>query len=116
MKRPWKERYLEHLKSIYWATLKKKVIKRRGYQCEKCHAVSVRLDLHHEHYKTFGKERQKDVVLLCRNCHKVEDLKRKIRGQADKAWYRLCGDFGGNVSEADIQLLIKTGRLRESQR
>lgn len=114
MRKPWKQRYAEHLRSAYWANLKQKVIKRRGSKCERCQAADLPLDLHHEHYKTFGRERQKDVVLLCRACHIVKDIERKKRGDADRAWYRLCGEFGGHVSDADFQLLEEMRRIKRS--
>jgi len=111
MRKPWKQRYMEHLRSDRWAELKQKVINRRGRKCERCNAGEKPLDLHHKHYKTFGNERQKDVVLLCRECHRAEDVERKRRGEAAKAWYRLCGCFGGYVDDADLRLLEQTGYI-----
>lgn len=114
MRKPWKQRYAEHLRSSYWADLKQKVVKRRGRKCERCHAAGLPLDLHHEHYRTFGRERQKDVVLLCRGCHRAKDFERKRRGDAARAWYRLCGEFGGNVSDSDFDVLEEMGRIKPS--
>jgi hypothetical protein len=114
VRKPWKQRYLEHIKSARWADLKQKVIKRRGHQCERCANTQCALDLHHEHYRTFGRERQKDVRLLCRPCHRIEDSLRKKRGDADRAWIRLCGEYGGNVSDADMQLLEDMGYIKST--
>lgn len=114
MRKPWKQRYAEHLRSDYWRQLKQKVAKRRGHKCERCKSSDKPLDLHHEHYKNFGKERQKDVLLLCRECHHEKDAERKRRGDAAKAWCRLCGEFGGDVTDSDFRLLEEIGWIRPS--
>ncbi len=109
MRKTWKQRYTAHINGPYWAELKRKVIKRRGCKCERCERSDCGLDLHHKHYRTFGRERQKDVTLLCRPCHRIEDAERKKRGDAERAWVRLCGEFGGNVTVADLDLLQEMG-------
>ena len=105
MKKPFNQRYAEHLRSTYWSELKRKVVKRRGHKCERCNVAELQLDLHHEHYKTFGLERQKDVRLLCRKCHAVEDTKRAARGRISRAMYRV--DFGTECDK-DVELLSAT--------
>ena len=115
MRKSWKQRYVEHIRGAYWAELKRKAVKRRGSRCERCGCCDAPLDMHHLHYKTFGKERQKDVRLLCRPCHHIEDAERKKKGMADRAWYRLCGDFGGDVSDSDFKLLEDTGMIRRRE-
>jgi hypothetical protein len=105
---------LEHIKSAYWSDLKQKVIKRRGHRCERCADTECALDLHHEHYRTLTRERQKDVRLLCRPCHRIEDSLRKKRGDAARAWIRLCGGYGGDVSLQDVQLLEEMGYLKST--
>jgi hypothetical protein len=116
MRKPWKQRYTAHINGPYWAELKRKVIKRRGHKCERCDQSECCLDLHHKHYKTFGKERQKDVMLLCRPCHRIEDADRKRLGDAARAWYRLCGEFGGDVSANEIKLLEDVGYISSTGR
>lgn len=101
-RKPWKQRYAEHLSSLYWRELKEKVIRRRGHKCESCGCTACSLDLHHKHYQTFGRERQKDVSLLCRNCHLQEDKARALRGRISLALHRLDR---GVESRADIDLL-----------
>lgn len=39
-------------------------------KCEEC-GFQYELDVHHKHYKTFGKEDiTNDLMVLCRRCHK----------------------------------------------
>ena len=101
----WKQRYVRHINSPYWKELKKKVIARRGERCEMCLKSGQQLDLHHKHYKTFGRERQKDVQLLCRPCHKIADQERALRGRISSALSRFDR---GVESGDDIDLLSAT--------
>lgn len=50
------------------AALRKLAVCWYGNQCTKC-AASENLNVHHRHYRTFGYETKKDVLLLCRPCH-----------------------------------------------
>ena len=77
MAKPWRQRYIAHLASPYWAELKRKVTARRGNKCERCGKSGCGLDLHHKHYRTLGRERQKDVMLL------VDSIPRFTRTSAD---------------------------------
>ena len=63
------EEYKRVMGSLRWKRLKWKVILLRGRYCERCKIYSRKLDLHHKHYRTLGKEEPKDVRLLCRPCH-----------------------------------------------
>ena len=110
----WRDRYAKHMKSKYWAELKSKVIKRRGKMCERCRNVSCSLDLHHLHYRTFGKERQKDVQLLCRDCHRIEDKSRKQRGDARRIKALLHRNdqwWEGEFTDAQVCAMIRGGVL-----
>lgn len=104
-RRPWRQRYAEHIQSPYWRELKAKVIRRRGHKCERCFCESCPLDLHHKHYMTFGKERQKDVELLCRECHREADKERALRGMVRSAMSRL---ERGRESKRDLEILSST--------
>lgn len=104
-RKSWKTRYAEHLSSPYWKALKARVIARRGNKCEECGSCHKSLDLHHEHYRSFPRERQKDVRLLCRDCHKCADSIRARRGRYERLWCVLSGDIPGDLTEADYQFM-----------
>lgn len=105
MRKPWRQRYEDHIRSAYWRELKAKVIRRRGNRCERCGCADSPLELHHNHYKTMGRERLKDVALLCRPCHKEEDRQRAIRGRISVALHRVDA---GTCSLQDVELLTAT--------
>jgi|688.fasta_scaffold252563_3 hypothetical protein len=106
MTKPWRQRYIAHLASPYWAELKRKVTARRGNKCERCGKSGCGLDLHHKHYRTLGRERQKDVMLLCRaDCHRQADKQRATEGRIRSAEVRVNL---GIESTKDIELLTAT--------
>ena len=107
----WKQKYAKHLASTYWKRLKEKVIARRGDCCERC-AKPGNTDMHHKHYKTFPRERQMDVELLCRECHKIADQERALRGQISSAMSRYDR---GVESGDDIELLFATVFRRKAK-
>jgi len=39
-----------------------------GY-CQKCGRKNDRLNVHHKHYKSLGREKLKDLLVLCPKCH-----------------------------------------------
>ena len=115
-RKPWAERYAAHLRSPYWAALKQKVIARRGKKCEKCGCEDRPIDMHHKHYRTFGRERQKDVLLVCRDCHRTEDVERKKQGDARRLMARInrgepgATEFDLNeISDAELWVLMRGG-------
>jgi len=38
------------------------------------------LDIHHHHYRTYGRENKKDVATLCRDCHIAIELENEKLG------------------------------------
>jgi len=70
--------YRKYIASKKWKRLRERVIAKRGRKCQRCKSTTRPLQLHHKHYNTFGHERTKDVLLLCVDCHLIEDrLRRK---------------------------------------
>ena len=54
----WKERRLRHLTSA-------------GYCCQVCNSRKQPLDVHHRTYERRGQEYYKDLIVLCRDCHRT---------------------------------------------
>lgn len=80
--------YRAFLQSKAWKEFRAGVIKKRGRKCEACGLLtSLRfLHLHHKTYERFGgKELQKDVVLLCKSCHRLVHKIDKQNGMKDLA-------------------------------
>ena len=70
MPRPPKkwETYQEYLSSRYWQWRRKVKLFKAGYACEKC-GSKKRLEVHHKHYRSLGRESNRDLQALCRACH-----------------------------------------------
>jgi len=60
--------YNQFIKSIYWEKIRDKILKRADYKCRKCDSKAIQV--HHKKYTKFGYERFKDLVALCKTCHK----------------------------------------------
>jgi hypothetical protein len=75
------KKYEQVLKSIRWKELRRIRYKRQQGRCSGCQRYFhlTELHLHHLHYKSLGKERLKDVTLVCKFCHWIEDRRRIIK-------------------------------------
>lgn len=63
-------RYETYINSQSWYFKKRELYERRGYLCERCGENRKGfLNVHHTNYLNLGKEEEKDLVILCRNCH-----------------------------------------------
>ena len=69
--------YKAVLASKRWRELHYAKEKQIGYHCEHCGCSHrSKLELHHKHYRSLGRETLNDVELLCRNCHHEADQQR----------------------------------------
>jgi hypothetical protein len=81
----WYKKYLEHLHSDYWETLKKEKLEICGHRCQRCGAEGTLLDpleCHHLHYRTVYHEGLEDVEIVCVKCHCTEHGTNRIRSYA----------------------------------
>jgi 5-methylcytosine-specific restriction endonuclease McrA len=69
--------YFDVLASERWLLLKRRLLAERGYRCQHCAVTGVGLDLHHVTYDRLGCERDDDLLVLCRPCHKRADRARR---------------------------------------
>ena len=89
--------YRRYLRSPHWQTMRRKVLRRAGYECERCHRKAP-LDVHHLTYARRGHENMSDLQALCRHCHKEAHKGGKVQGrllpQGRRSWggrFRLKG-------------------------
>jgi hypothetical protein len=110
------DRYVQHLSSSEWKSLRCKVIEQRGNKCERCGQRSESLSLHHLHYRSLGREQLEDVALLCHECHLGADLERASKGRPvnDDPQEVLIvtehGDHWGKLDPDAIYIPLKDGR------
>lgn len=66
--------YSDFLKSNYWKQIRMVFLKKSSFKCQRCGAKNVELNVHHKKYDHRGMEwlYPKEVVVLCRECHKKE--------------------------------------------
>lgn len=62
--------YDKYLRSKHWKKIRKKALDRAQYQCQLCASKDAVLDVHHNNYNNIGKEEEKDLIVLCRPCHR----------------------------------------------
>lgn len=72
----------------HWQSVKQRYYKRHPYECNKC-GKTWGLHLHHKTYERLGRERDSDLMYLCRNCHqrlhtKERKAARRRRGASKK--------------------------------
>lgn len=68
--------YLEYLKTDHWRRTRNLALKRAQRRCKYC-GQSGRLEVHHLAYERRGCEKQRDLIVLCSDCHKGEHQDEK---------------------------------------
>lgn len=72
--------YQKYLKTRHWQKTRKQAMRKARGRCKKCGKAAR--DIHHKTYKRVGKEKQSDLMALCRECHQ----KQHGIGQKKKNW------------------------------
>ena len=63
-----KEEYNRYLKTPYWQRRRKEILRRDEYMCVGC-SSKKNLQVHHMTYSNLGRESDRDLVTLCKECH-----------------------------------------------
>jgi len=66
----WSGRYSEYLRSREWKAKKAVALDYHGRKCADCGATEP-LEVHHLTYKRLGREKMKDLLVLCGACHRI---------------------------------------------
>ena len=61
--------YREYLRTSHWRRVRELALEQAGHQCDLCGHMHD-LEVHHRHYETIGLEQQRDVIVLCVDCHR----------------------------------------------
>lgn len=62
--------YKEYLKTDHWQSLRREALLLSGRSCALCPSKNQQLHVHHKTYVNKGQEPQKDLIVLCKDCHK----------------------------------------------
>lgn len=63
--------YLVYLRSPHWLEIREETLAKSGHTCSKC-GTTVNLNVHHLNYDNLGHEKEEDLIVLCRKCHREE--------------------------------------------
>tara|TARA_A100001515_G_scaffold131933_1_gene120014 strand:- start:176 stop:796 length:621 start_codon:yes stop_codon:yes gene_type:complete len=62
--------YDKYLQGKHWKNTRKSALERADFQCQLCSCKDSVLEVHHNNYDNIGKEKPKDLIVLCRPCHR----------------------------------------------
>lgn len=71
--------YQKYITSTKWRNIRKQILQHRGRVCEVCKKAHYRLEVHHLTYERLGAEKYTDLLVVCPDCHAVEDKKREVK-------------------------------------
>lgn len=74
--------YQDYLQTPEWQDTRKRALKRANFSCQLCNSNNQQLDVHHRTYENLGEEDNRDLIVLCRDCH--SKFHNKINGQKDE--------------------------------
>ena len=63
--------YELYLQTDHWVRLRERKLKQSGYRCKVCKKKDT-LQVHHKTYERRGREKLKDLEVLCDECHEKE--------------------------------------------
>jgi hypothetical protein len=63
--------YYDYLQTPEWNERRTLLLKKARYHCQVCNAHGVRLNVHHKTYERRGYEDEKDLIVLCQDCHAI---------------------------------------------
>lgn len=68
------EAYAEYFRSPHWRATRQRMLERSSGFCQRCNRRFrlTALDVHHRNYRCLGAERERDLEVLCRECHTAE--------------------------------------------
>lgn len=99
-----KNLYLDYINSEAWQLKRKEVFAQRGKSCERCGCNPASPDVHHKTYERLGHEYLGDLMVLCRECHKLIHKRKSTR--------RLCRICKANPVELPDLAAKNPNRLR----
>ncbi|MBX9584957.1 MAG: hypothetical protein K2X87_32025 [Gemmataceae bacterium] len=80
-----REEYREYLKSDGWRGYRRSQMERAGWTCQRCHIFPAE-HLHHEHYRTVGRETPACTTPICPDCHSWLHGKSKFDPKLRYGW------------------------------
>lgn len=60
--------YKDYLQTSHWLETRKQALERAAHKCQLCSSPN-NLNVHHNNYSCLYNETDKDLIVLCKNCH-----------------------------------------------
>lgn len=90
---PLSREMLAYYKTPHWKKVAFAARLGADHRCQICHKAENPLEVHHNTYERLGHEVPKDLIALCRQCHKWADVRRRKQSVLDRV------DEGGTFFE-----------------
>lgn len=96
--------YDAYLQTDHWAEQRWAALERAAWRCQVCNAPR-QLHVHHRTYKRRGAELERDLVVLCGDCHvlfhehgrlRSDDLLIEVRGTGEHGECLVCERHAGH--------------------
>lgn len=71
--------YQEYLATRHWKEIRERKLKAAEFRCQLCNSLGVELHVHHRTYERIGRERDGDLIVLCKDCHSHFHDKLKLK-------------------------------------
>lgn len=114
-----KKMYREYLKTEHWRKRREKALMQAGRRCQIC-GQSGNLEVHHLSYAHLFEERDKDLLVLCPDCHGKQHLFFTENDLMDRPMSKPELDFNHRYLGRQITMLVdeavKTERERDTPR
>ena len=106
------ELYRRRLAAPEWQDLRRRMLQRANYRCQRCGAGRCVLQLHHKTYERLGQEHADDVEVLCPSCHKEADRERAA-ATTRRGYYARLDGWARKVYGDDWELYRDTDLVAE---
>jgi ssDNA-binding Zn-finger/Zn-ribbon topoisomerase 1 len=106
--------YRDYIKSIWWRKRRHARLQTTGGRCERCGKAVLLVDVHHMNYDRLGEERDTDLEVLCRDCHRIVHNEQS-RQQSINAYLHLAKEvarIANTETAVDLRELLRD-RCRE---
>jgi len=104
-------RYQAYLASPHWKNRRNTLLQKRGKVCELCGSTK-QIQIHHQTYCRLGKELDKDLIILCSNCHSKIHQTGKLKIPQKKST-QLQHNITIEFSRKVIDEMLKTKSILE---
>jgi GTPase SAR1 family protein len=99
--------YKDYLQTKHWKELRLKVAKEKEHRCERCFGTFLHIfHVHHNTYKSLGREKMKDLGFYCNKCHSSIHSDRKNVRAFNKSYSNLLSQKMSKLNSDQIERVL----------